>query len=87
MNNKTNAIQMTNTTITGAPELPSAMVRNDGSMSMASQSSLHLGNTTLNEAKMQRINAALEFIERLAQEDPHAKAIWTAIKTKKRILK
>jgi hypothetical protein len=87
MNNKTNAVQMTNTMITGAPELPSVTVRNDGSMSMASQSSLHLGNTTLNEAKLQRIDEALEFIERLAQEDSNAKAIWTAIQTKKRILK
>jgi hypothetical protein len=87
MNNKTNAIQMTNTTITGAPVLPSVMIRNDGGMSMASQSSLHLGSSVINEAKMQRIDAALEFIERLTQEDPHAKAIWTAIKTKKRILK
>lgn len=87
MNNKTNAIQMTNTTITGAPELPAVMIRNDGSMSMASQSSLHLGEAILNEAKLQRIDKALEFIERLIQEDSNAKAIWTAIQTKKRILK
>tara|TARA_R110000822_G_scaffold81971_1_gene194068 strand:+ start:229 stop:465 length:237 start_codon:yes stop_codon:yes gene_type:complete len=78
---------MNNTMITGAPDLPSVMIRKDGDMAMAGQSSLRLGNTTLNEAKLQRIDDALEFIERLAQEDPHAKAIWTAIKTKKRILK
>lgn len=80
-------IQMNNTMITGAPELPSVMVRNGGDMSVAAQSSLHLGNTTLNEAKLQRIDKALEFIERLIQEDPNAKAIWTAIQTKERLLK
>jgi len=80
-------ILMEGTVITGAPELPSVMVRNDGNMSMASQSSLHLGSSVINEAKMQRIDKALEFIDRLIAEDPNARAIWTAIQTKERILK
>jgi len=81
------SIQMNGTMITGAPELPSVMVRNGGDMSMASQASLHLGSSVINEAKMQRIDKALEFIDRLIAEDPNARAIWTAIQTKERILK
>lgn len=80
-------IKMNNTMITGAPDLPSVMVRKGGDMAMAGQSSLHLGEAILNEAKLQRIDKALEFIERLIQEDPNAKAIWTAIQTKERLLK
>lgn len=80
-------ITMNNTMITGAPDLPSVMIRKDGDMTMAGQSSLHLGEAVLNEAKLRRIEKALEFIERLIQEDPNAKAIWTAIQTKERLLK
>jgi hypothetical protein len=33
------------------------------------------------------MEAALEFIERFAAENEEARAVWTAIKAKKRILK
>lgn len=42
-----------------------------------------LSDLTITNAKME---AMLEFVERFVQEDARAKAIWVAIKAKKRIL-
>ena len=43
-------------------------------------------DNTLTEDKFAKMDAMLEFVERFVQEDERAKAIWIAIKAKKRIL-
>jgi len=63
-----------------------------GTVSLASGSAvtrntLRVGDIELSEEFLTRIEAALEFVERFAQENEEARAVWTAIKTKKRILK
>jgi hypothetical protein len=45
-----------------------------------------MGSITLTEDKFAKMDAMLEFVERFVQEDERAKAIWVAIKAKKRIL-
>lgn len=43
-------------------------------------------NPQLIDDKFAKMDAMLEFVERFVQEDERAKAIWIAIKAKKRIL-
>ena len=62
-----------------------------GTVSLASGSAttrttLRVGDIELSEEFLTRIEAALEFVERFAAENEEARAVWTAIKTKKRIL-
>jgi ribosomal protein S12 methylthiotransferase accessory factor YcaO len=56
-------------------------------MTINSGASIQMGGVTLTEDKLARMEAALEFIERFAAENEEARAVWTAIKAKKRILK
>lgn len=55
-------------------------------MSINSSATIQMGSITLTEDKFAKMEAMLEFVERFVQEDERAKAIWTAIKAKKRIL-
>lgn len=55
-------------------------------MSLNTQATIKLGSITLTEEKFAKMEAMLEFVERFTQEDERAKAIWIAIKAKKRIL-
>jgi hypothetical protein len=55
-------------------------------MTINSGSSIRMGDVTLTEDKFAKMDAMLEFVERFVQEDERAKAIWIAIKAKKRIL-
>tara|TARA_R110000868_G_scaffold58744_1_gene180987 strand:- start:341 stop:601 length:261 start_codon:yes stop_codon:yes gene_type:complete len=59
---------------------------NGSTMSLNTQATITLGSITLTEDKFAKMEAMLEFIERFTQEDERAKAIWVAIKAKKRIL-
>jgi deoxyhypusine synthase len=56
-------------------------------MTLNTQATIRMGNIELTEDKFARMEAALEFIERFAAENEEARAVWTAIKAKKRILK
>jgi hypothetical protein len=55
-------------------------------MTLNTQATIQMGNVRLTEDLITRMDAALEFVERFVQEDERAKAIWIAIKAKKRIL-
>lgn len=55
-------------------------------MSINTSATIQMGSITLTEDKFAKMDAMLEFVERFTQEDERAKAIWIAIKTKKRIL-
>lgn len=55
-------------------------------MSINSSATIQMGSITLTEDKFAKMEAMLEFVERFVEEDERAKAIWTAIKAKKRIL-
>ena len=59
---------------------------NTNTMTISSSASIQMGNITLTEDKFAKMDAMLEFVERFVQEDERAKAIWIAIKAKKRIL-
>jgi hypothetical protein len=56
-------------------------------MTINSSASIQMGSIRLTEEMFLRMEAALEFIERFAAENEEARAVWTAIKAKKRILK
>ena len=76
-------------TITG-PNDPDPNARaisiTDNTMTLNTSATIQMGSITLTEDKFAKMEAMLEFVERFVQEDERAKAIWTAIKTKKRIL-
>jgi hypothetical protein len=55
-------------------------------MTLNANASIQMGSITLTEDKFAKMDAMLEFVERFVQEDERAKAIWIAIKAKKRIL-
>jgi hypothetical protein len=55
-------------------------------MTLNTQATIQMGSITLTEDKFAKMDAMLEFVERFVQEDERAKAIWIAIKAKKRIL-
>jgi len=59
----------------------------NNTMTINSSATIRMGSITLTEDKFAKMEAMLEFVERFTQEDERAKAIWTAIKAKKRILK
>ena len=58
----------------------------DNTLTINSGATIQMGNITLTEDKFAKMDAMLEFVERFVQEDERAKAIWIAIKAKKRIL-
>ena len=58
----------------------------DNTMTLNTSATIQMGSITLTEDKFAKMEAMLEFVERFVQEDERAKAIWTAIKAKKRIL-
>lgn len=78
-------IQMSGLTISGATTGPAITLTNDNTMTINSGSSIRMGDVTLTEDKFAKMEAMLEFVERFVQEDERAKAIWIAIKAKKRI--
>ena len=55
-------------------------------MTLNTQATIQMGNVRLTEGLLARMEAALEFVERFAAENEEARAVWTAIKAKKRIL-
>jgi hypothetical protein len=59
----------------------------DNTMTINSSASIQMGSITLTEDKFAKMDAMLEFVERFAAENEEARALWTAIKAKKRILK
>jgi len=73
-----------NITCRGAPN---AIDVTGSTMTLNTQATIRMGNIELTEDKLARMEAALEFIERFAAENEEARAVWTAIKAKKRILK
>lgn len=58
----------------------------NNTMTIDTGATIKMGSITLTEDKFAKMEAMLEFVERFVQEDERAKAIWTAIKAKKRIL-
>lgn len=58
----------------------------DSTMSIDSSATIQMGSITLTEDKFAKMEVMLEFVERFVEEDERAKAVWTAIKAKKRIL-
>jgi hypothetical protein len=58
----------------------------DNTLTINSGATIQMGSITLTEDKFAKMDAMLEFVERFVQEDERAKAIWIAIKAKKRIL-
>ena len=79
-------IQMSGVTISGASTGPAITLTNDNTMTINSGATIRMGDVTLTEDKFAKMDAMLEFVERFTQEDERAKAIWIAIKAKKRIL-
>lgn len=63
-----------------------AIAIKDNTMTLNTSASIQMGSITLTEDKFAKMEAMLEFVERFVEEDERAKAIWTAIKAKKRIL-
>ena len=82
-------IQMSGLNITG-PADPSgyaiSMSADNNTMTINSSATIQMGSITLTEDKFAKMDAMLEFVERFVHEDERAKAIWIAIKAKKRIL-
>jgi ribosomal protein S12 methylthiotransferase accessory factor YcaO len=76
-------LTISTTDITG----PAMTLTKDNTLTINSGSTIQMGGVTLTEDKLARMEAALEFIERFAAENEEARAVWTAIKTKRRILK
>ena len=59
----------------------------NSTMTINSSATIKMGSITLTEDKFAKMDAMLEFVERFAAENEEARALWTAIKAKKRILK
>lgn len=76
---------MSGLTITTADTSPALTITNN-TVSIGTSASITIGSVVLTEEKMLQFEAALEFIERFVEEDERARAIWVAIKAKKRIL-
>ena len=79
-------LSMSGVTISGANTGPAMTLTTDNTLTINSGTSIKLGSITLTEDKFAKMDAMLEFVERFVQEDERAKAIWIAIKAKKRIL-
>ena len=83
---QSNPVLMQGLTISNATTGPAIDI-SDGTMTINSSATIQMGSITLTEDILLRMEAALEFIERFAAENEEARAVWTAIKAKKRILK
>lgn len=86
--NQSNPVLMQGLTISTTDNTGPAMtLTKDNTLTINSGSTIQMGSITLTEDMFLRMEAALEFVERFAQENDEARAVWTAIKAKKRILK
>lgn len=74
-----------NYTISASNTTPAVTIT-DNTMTIDSGATIQMGSIKLTEDKFAKMEAMLEFVERFVQEDERAKAIWVAIKAKKRIL-
>ena len=74
-----------NYTISASNTTPAVTITNN-TMTIDSGATIQMGGIKLTEDKFAKMDAMLEFVERFVQEDERAKAIWIAIKAKKRIL-
>ena len=74
-----------NYTISASNTTPAVTIT-DNTMTIDSGATIQMGSIKLTEDKFAKMEAMLEFVERFVQEDERAKAIWIAIKAKKRIL-
>jgi hypothetical protein len=77
---------MSGVTVSGATTGPAMTITKDNTLTIDSGATIQMGSIKLTEDKLAKMEAMLEFIERFVQEDERAKAIWIAIKAKKRIL-
>jgi hypothetical protein len=55
-------------------------------MTIDSSAKIRLGNIVLTEELLLRMEAALEFVERFTRENDEARALWTAVQVRRRIL-
>jgi len=84
---KSNPLLMSGVHITTTDNTGPAMtLTKDNTLTINSGSTIQMGSIMLTEDKFAKMEAMLEFVERFVQEDERAKAIWIAIKAKKRIL-
>ena len=79
-------VLMSGLTISGAGTGPAMTITKDNTLTIDSGATIQMGSIKLTEDKLAKMDAMLEFVERFVQEDERAKAIWIAIKAKKRIL-
>lgn len=86
MSESNSPLSMSGLTISGATVGPAMTYTNDNTLTISSGASIQMGDVTLTEDKFAKMEAMLEFVERFVEEDERAKAIWIAIKAKKRIL-
>jgi hypothetical protein len=77
---------LTGVHITAADSSGQAITIANSNMTLNTSASIRMGDVILTEDKLARMEAALEFIERFAAENEEARAVWTAIKAKKRML-
>jgi hypothetical protein len=77
---------MSGVTVSGATTGPAMTITKDNTLTIDSGATIQMGSVKLTEDKLAKMDAMLEFVERFVQEDERAKAIWIAIKAKKRIL-
>ena len=87
MNKSNPPVLMSGLTISTPDTTGAAMtLTKDNTLTINSGATIQMGSITLTEDKFAKMDAMLEFVERFVQEDERAKAIWIAIKAKKRIL-
>jgi hypothetical protein len=79
-------LSMSKVTISGATTGPAMTITKDNTLTIDSGATIQMGSIKLTEGKLAKMDDMLEFVERFVQEDERAKAIWVAIKAKKRIL-
>jgi hypothetical protein len=79
-------LSMSKVTISGATTGPAMTITKDNTLTIDSGATIQMGSIKLTEGKLAKMDDMLEFVERFVQEDERAKAIWIAIKAKKRIL-
>ena len=87
MSQSNSPIKMSGLTFSGNNTGPAIVATSPNTMTINSSASITMGSVVLTEDKLAKMEDMLEFVERFTQEDERAKAIWVAIKAKKRILK
>lgn len=63
-----------------------AMSADNRTMTIDSSAKIRLGSIVLTEELFLRMEAALEFVERFARENDEARALWTAVQVRRKIL-